>query len=386
MAIYLITFSLSSFLLMLAEKGKGKKITKEVLVFLGLLLPILLACMRKVGIGTDTKVYTSVLYDAALNSNSFFDYLGKYVYSNFQNKAVTKWEIGYNLVVYFSTRLTGSIQGVFFFTHALIIGFIYKGLEKIEGNFSISFSMFLFYLLFYGTSLNLMRQWMAISILFYGFHYLQKGNIKKYIFTVVTATLFHNSGIIGVLILLLYFYLESEKKNIDIAIGERIIDIGIRRVIIVCGVAILLLVGLETLARVLGSINAVFSRYVRVYISGTIKIMPMQIVRRIPILVIVFYNWKRLKQMEPAAPFLCGMLILDLITSQLGGITNQSSRLGYFFSVYEILLFGETVQSCQKRQRFLLDCFFLVYYAFWFYYDMVLMRRAEIVPYLFYFQ
>ena len=233
MAIYLITFSFSTFLLMLAETGKSKKITKHVLVFLGLLMPILLASMRKIGVGTDTKVYTFMLYDAAQNAQSFFDYLGKSVYSNFQYKAVTKWEIGYNLVVYFSTKLTGSIQGVFFLTHALIIGFIYKGLKKIEGDFSISFSMLLFYLLFYGTSLNLMRQWMATSILFYGFHFLQKKDIKKYILTVVFATLFHNSGIIGAVILLLYFYLENESKNVNITIGEKVVDIGIRRVVFV---------------------------------------------------------------------------------------------------------------------------------------------------------
>lgn len=386
MAIYLITFSFSTFLLMLAETGKSKKITKHVLVFLGLLMPILLASMRKIGVGTDTKVYTFMLYDAAQNAQSFFDYLGKSVYSNFQYKAVTKWEIGYNLVVYFSTKLTGSIQGVFFLTHALIIGFIYKGLKKIEGDFSISFSMLLFYLLFYGTSLNLMRQWMAISILFYGFHFLQKKDIKKYILTVVFATLFHNSGIIGAVILLLYFYLENESKNVNITIGEKVVDIGIRRVVFVFGMAILLLIGLEAFARILGAINNVFARYVRLYISGTIKIMPMQIVRRVPVLAILFYSWKRLKWKEPATPFLYGMFMLDLVTSQLGGITNQSSRLGYFFSVYELILFSNVVRSQQKRQRLIWGIFFLVYYTFWFYYDMVLMGRAEIVPYLFYFQ
>lgn len=385
MAIYLITFSLSSFLLMLAEKGKGKKRTKQILALLGLLMPILLASFRKVGVGTDTKVYTSVLYEAAQNSKSFFDYLGMSVYSSFQNKAVTKWEFGYNFVVYFSTKLTHSIQGVFFFTHAIIVGFIYKGLKKIQGKFSISFSMALFYLLFYGTSLNLMRQWMAISILFYGFHFLQEKNIKKYIFTVGAATLFHNSGIIGVVILLLYFYLESKKKNVDIVIGERVVDIGFRRVLFLFGMAILFLISLEGFARILGLINAVFARYVRLYISGAIKIMPMQIIRRLPILAILLCNWKRLYQ-ESNTPFLCGMVVLDLITSQLGGITNQSSRIGYYFSVYELILLPGIIGTQRKAERFLLELFFCLYYIFCFYYDMVLMGRAEIIPYLFYFQ
>lgn len=386
MEIYLITFSLSSFLLLLAEKGENKKFTKRLLVFLGLLLPTLLAGFRKVGVGTDTKVYVYVLYEAAKKSKTFFGYLGSFVYSNFQNKAVTQWEIGYNLLVYLSAKLTRSFQGVLFFTHALIIMFVYKGLKKLNGSFSIAFSMLSFYLMFYGTSLNLMRQWIAISILFYGFHFLIEKNIKMYLLTIVLATLFHNSGVIGILLLFLYYYIEKTNGKVSIAIGNLVIDKEIKKVLITFAVAVVLLLGLEIFASVLGSINGIFARYARIYISGTIKIMPMQIVRRIPILVILICNWKKIKQKIPFSGFLYVMFTLDLVASQLGGITNQSSRIGYYFSVYELILLPGIIGTQRKAERFLLELFFCLYYIFCFYYDMVLMGRAEIIPYLFYFQ
>lgn len=386
MEIYLITFSVSCFLLLLAEKLESKKVTKKILVFLGLLLPILLAAFRKVGVGTDTKVYVYVLYEAAKKSKTFFEYLSSIVYSNFQYKAVTQWEIGYNLLVYFSTRLTGSFQGVLFFTHALIITFVYKGLKKINGSFSITFSMLLFYLMFYGTSMNLMRQWIAISILFYGFHFLIEKNIKMYVLTIVVATLFHNSGVIGILLLFLYYYIEKSNGKVSILFGNLVIDKKIKKVLIIFAVAVVLLLGLEIFASILGSIKGVFARYARIYISGTIKIMPMQIVRRIPTFVILICNWKKIKQKIPFDGFLYGMFILDLVASQLGGITNQSSRIGYYFSVYELILLPGIIGTQRKAERFLLVLFFYLYYAFCFYYDMVMMGRAEIIPYLFYFQ
>lgn len=385
MAIYLMFFFLSTLFFFIVERGKINKKAKKILLFFALLFPILLAGLRKIGIGTDTEVYVNILYDAAKSSRGFFDYLGKEVYSNFQYKPVTNWEIGYNILVFISTKLTGSYQGVLFLTHILIVLLIYGGLKSTKGHHSIYLGMMTFYFLFYGSTLNAMRQWIAVSFLFYGFHFLQNNQLKKYLMTVLAATLFHYSGIIGIILWLVYKYFNNDNNKYSFYISKKKVDDNIFKLLMLAFVGIVILLGLGIIANLLASLNSVFARYVRLYISGTVEIMPMQIIRRLPVLVLLVLNWRKINKISPSAPFLYGMIVLDLLASQLGSIALQSSRIGHFFSVYEIVLLPELVQAQKKKSRLYYFIFLILYYIAGFYYDNVLMGRADIVPYLFFF-
>lgn len=384
MIIYFVSFFLSSLLLVLSEKVKASN--KKIVVAVALLIPITLAGLRKIGIGTDTEVYVNVLYDAARTSNSFLDYLGKKVYSSFQMKPVSNWEIGYNLLVYIATKITHSFQGVLFFTHLLIITFIYKGLVKLHGDFSRAWAMLIFYFMFYASSLNLMRQWIAIAIIFYGLHFLQKGQTKKYLFCVIFAMIFHNSAIIGIVVWLIYkFFTEFNSKQ-TLSIGSKKLDADANKVFLFIGICAVFLIGLSLFANLLGAINDVFARYVRLYISGSVQIMPMQIIRRVPIIVLLMINWNRLNNRECGISFFYGMLIADTAISQLGSLTAQSSRMGYFFSIFEIVVLAELTRGRKMDWKILYGIVLIMYLIIFFYYDNVLMGRAEIVPYMFYFE
>lgn len=382
MAIYFTTFFLSAFLLFIAEKNRK---SNKLIVVIALLIPIMLAGLRKIGIGTDTEVYVNVLYDAASSSSGFIDYLGKKVYSSFQIKPVTNWEIGYNLLVYVSTKITHSYQGVLFATHLLIITFVYQGLVKIQGNFSRAWAMLVFYFMFYSSSLNLMRQWIAISIIFYGFHFLQDKQPKKYLICVVLAMLFHNSSVIGIVLLIIYKFFSELSIKRTLAINSKELDTNVTKVILFAGICLLFLVGLGLIANILGSINAVFARYARLYISGSVQFMPMQLIRRLPIMILLILNWKRISRREHDTAFLYGMFIVDTAISQLGSLTSQSSRMGYFFSIYEIVLLAELTYGRKKEWKIFYGVILTAYLALFFYYDNVLMGRAEIIPYMFYF-
>ena len=383
MAIYFGTFFLSTFFLFIAEKTRSPY--RKIIIAIGLLIPIMLAGMRKIGIGTDTEVYVNVLYEAAHSSSGFFDYLGQEVYSSFQMKPVTNWEIGYNLLVYISTKITNSYQGVLFATHLLTIGFVYKGLVKLDANFSKAFAMLIFYFMFYASSLNLMRQWIAVAIIFYGFHYIQDGKTKKYLFCVVLAVLFHNSAILGIVIWLIYYFFVKFNSERELAIGGKRLDSNLNNLIIFTIVCVAFLFSISVVANILGSINAVFARYARLYISGNIQLMPMQIIRRLPIILLLIINWKKLNSIEKNTPFYYAMVVLDVAISQMGSLTSQSTRMGYFFSVFEIIILAELICRRRRDWKVLYGVVLIMYCAILFYYDNGLMGRSEVVPYLFYF-
>ncbi|EEG55330.1 EpsG family protein [Enterocloster asparagiformis] len=383
MAVYIITFILSAIILGFGENKRG--LGAKFLIILALILPIFIAGFRKIGIGTDTEVYVNVLFDAAKNSTSFFDYLSKKVYSSFQYKSVLNWEIGYNILLYFSAKLTGSIQGVFFFTHLIIIIFMYKGIKEYGESYSKAIAMLAFYFMFYGSSLNAMRQWIAIAILFWGTHFLNAKRDRCFIISIAVALLFHNSAVIGFVIWLIYKYMDNEEEKRRLAFNGIQLSADLYKVLVILVVGILCLLGLNIIGGLLASINSIFARYVRIYISGSVQLMPMQILRRMPIIFFTFVNWKRIQRRFPTSGFIISMLILDTVTSQLGSITPQSSRMGYFFSVYETILIAEVIAVKRNYIRILYHIIFVVFLVATFYYDNVIMGRSEIVPYLFFF-
>lgn len=383
MAIYITMFILSAIFLGIADNRKG--IAAKGLTILGLALPICLAGFRKIGIGTDTEVYANVLFDAANNSTSFLDYLSRYVYTNFQYKSVMNWEIGYNVLVYLATKVTGSIQGVFFLTHFVIVIFIYKGLEEYKKEISVSYGMLVFYFMFYGSSLNAMRQWIAIAIIFWGTHFLMKEQTRNFFITVIIALLFHNSSVIGLVLYVIYIYMKQLGRKRIISINGKHLSNDTYKFLVIVVVGITSLLCINTLGSVLASISDVFARYVRIYISGTVHIMLMQIIRRTPIIILVFINWKQLKEKAIDSPFLTAMLIVDTLISQLGSITTQSSRMGYFFSIYEVILIPELIFVKFGKKRIFYFILIAVFLFIGFYYDNVLMGRSEIIPYKFYF-
>lgn len=376
-------FVVSTMFLSFAEHKKG--MGSKCLTVVGLALPICIAGFRKSGIGTDTEVYVNVLFDAANNSTSFFDYLSKYVYSSFQYKSVMNWEIGYNVLLYLATKLTGTIQGVFFLTHFLIITFIYKGLKEYGNSISTAYGMLVFYFMFYGSSLNAMRQWLAIAIIFWGTHFLYRQQNWKFFITIVIAILFHNSAIIGVVIYIIYKYMNQAKKKRKILINGSQLSTDTQKILMVVVIGIICLLCINIIGSILASISGVFARYVRIYLSGDVSIMSMQIVRRIPIILLVFINWTRLKARPSNSLFLTSMLIVDTLISQLGGITAQSSRMGYFFSIYEAILIPEVIIANKGNKKILYFLLIVLFLFVGFYYDNVLMGRSEIIPYMFYF-
>lgn len=83
--IYILTFLVSSAFVWIGtrectkrkmEDGMWETVRlKKIPVLIGLLLPALLASMRAVSVGSDVSFYVVPLFNKAINSNSFSDYV-----------------------------------------------------------------------------------------------------------------------------------------------------------------------------------------------------------------------------------------------------------------------------------------------------------------------
>ena len=103
--------------------------------------------------------------------------------------------------MYVIAKIIGNLQWVLFFIHILIVVPIYLGLRKFKDlDGKLWLCMLVFYFMFYNVSLNIVRQYIAIAILFYGISSLlndKRGETKFWI-SLIVALLFHNSSLLGI--------------------------------------------------------------------------------------------------------------------------------------------------------------------------------------------
>ena len=381
MFIYAISFFVSVLLLFCTEVDRKNKLRNIIFIAIALMIPIVIAGLRMVGVGTDTRVYVYNLAQVAKESTSFFEYLGKNVFITYKYEMVADREIGYNLLVYFSTKLFGSVQGVFLITHVLIIIFIYSGIKKLNLNIPISFTMCTFLCMFYGNSLNAMRQWIAIAILVFGFHYVVKNENIKYFFIVLVACTFHKSAVIGLIIWMVYKYFNNDKKHSK---RYKYLDSYKLFILTIFGIGILL--SISVMGELLSLLGPSFARYVNVYLSGIMQISIMQIVRRLPIIFLIIASFKKMKMYTKIAPFLCSMYIFECLTAQLSSLSVQSGRIGYYFSVFDIILYPVLIKSQKKNIKKVVAGILLLYVIAVFFYEYVYQGWSEVVPYRFFFR
>jgi len=171
------------FLLSYVAQKKNKKIC---VVLLACLLGLFVG-FRHPSVGVDTHIYSNM-----------FTYLRRGYFS-------PNFEYGFSALSYVILLLTGgNINAPFvvygLFTNALII----SRLWSLRKDHDFSLSILLYMILFYPSSCNIMRQYVAIAIVFWGLKYLDKNLIIRFLICVLIATSIHISAAVSVVYIWLY--------------------------------------------------------------------------------------------------------------------------------------------------------------------------------------
>ena len=96
---------------------------------------------------------------------------------------------------------------LFFIFSLLSNGLLIARLWDFREKSSFSIAVFCYYCVFYFASLNIMRQFFAATLIFYGSRFLSKGGYFRFLIFVLFATLFHRSALIGVGYLFCEFFM-----------------------------------------------------------------------------------------------------------------------------------------------------------------------------------
>ena len=205
MLIYYIVFAISIACLVLAEKleQKNKEVSVAIKIF-AIFIPALLAGMRAIDVGTDTKLYIEPAFNNAINATNFFTFYKMY-----------DIEPLYMLFTFISAKILANVNvfmTALYFIITLLAYEIAKN-NRDKAPLSITYAVFLlFYFIFdFNKSLNLVRQTISILLIIYGLKYVKDKKYMKSIFITLVSILIHKTAIIGALIYLIYGIFN--KKN-----------------------------------------------------------------------------------------------------------------------------------------------------------------------------
>lgn len=385
MWIYIWTFLISSGLVYVAERFKNNKLLVYLLLIIAIILPATLAGMRSDIIGTDVRNYAEPMFNAAVLSNNFSDFVSTAIAHNS--------ETAYSILLYFSSRLSNQLFVSLFLTHLLIISSVVFGLwkfkQKYNKNISVFFAMLLFYFVFYNTSLNMIRQSIAMFIIFWAFNFLLKQNYLKYLISLIIAMNFHRTAMFGLLILLIYYFVvvKAWNKNVDVLITKNS-SFSISLSVFYSLIPVLVVGILVLMPNLFSAILNFggFSRYTDLYfVNNTVSFSWGNFALRLPFLIILIMQWRHLKTNDNRLRyFYLTITIIDILLTQLSGRSTYASRIGYYTTVFYLYAVPDEIAAENSiLKRYAMYVFIIVCVILYWYYFMVVLGYNETVPYVF---
>lgn len=277
----------------------------------------LIAGLRSVNVGIDTVSYTKM-----------FNMLAE-GYSDAWFGAERSFLALIRSLQYFSESPTFLFLLFSFITNVLIVFRIWEFREEI----SLPWAIFYFYACYYFFTFNIVRQMVAVAVVFWGTRYVQKEKYIRYLLVLAVACVFHQSALLG----LLYLAADIIWKN-KWNWKEKIRKRRIFLIPILCAVA---------LGAAFVLIKA--SKYLHYFTNVTINIgvlVPMKLAFLAAFIVMVKYtSGKWGGREESALPSYINKNVVSyygfgLFLSLCGYFYPFMDRIGLYFAIFGCLFVG----------------------------------------------
>lgn len=353
MQTYIIYVSLLVFVVLFSNQAQRTK-NKTYLWLIVLSLTFIAGC-RAVTVGKDTANYVRI-----------FSHLGKNMW------AWDNLEIGFRFFSYAFLEIFNDYTLLLLFyafvTNALIILRLWD-FRKIS---SFPWMVACYYLSFYFMTMNIMRNFFAISIVFYATRYLERKSYLRFLCFVGVASLFHKSSLLGIVFIMLdvfqWRYLNRKQK---VFIGAMFFLLPV----------------------VIYFIFQVMAGYGHYFETANISIGFMLITKLALYLfgLFLFYKIKPNKEeynerIERDMYSIKSVKIyypLGILLTSLGYIFSYMDRIGLPFYLFECVYFGMLVKITKGKQIFRIVLSLLLLYIFL---TELISNGQGVLPYVFIWQ
>lgn len=353
MQTYIVYFGLLLIIFILAliaERSGEKKY-----VFLIIFLLSLVAGLRKYTVGIDTQGYIVAIQNIS-NGNLNLAY-------------GIEWTFRY--ICYAMSFIFKDPQ-MYLFLFALVThGMIVYRFWELRNYISFRGALTGYYIMFYIISLNLMRQFIAISIVFYGTRFLKEKQWAFIIF-VLLASMFHQSALLGLLYILFNFpawkFLSKTQKYFLILLG--IIS-----------------------PFIFAKVYKYMTQYISYFSDMHLNFGLMIIIKFGCLLVTIcalnytlkfsalrdHLEYRYLKSLTNIS-YMCGLLL-----TALGYAWKYVSRAGLYFYIFEAVYLGVIFKQRNTKNNFFIKLAYLVILSYQFWGYLTANGQGQI-PYLFFWQ
>ncbi|MCI9227922.1 MAG: EpsG family protein [Dorea sp.] len=338
------------------RNGIMKIYSKKMLLWFAMMFfPVYIATIRY-GIGTDYTQYKVFFYrNSAINLNDL------------SSVALQPTEVISNVIYKIAYILFGDFQGYLFITSLITIWVAFVAMHYYSNEISFFVATFSYFCLCYAPSLNIIRQMMAVSVVFYGLRYITNKKLIKYLITILVATLFHTTAIFGVLF---YFLRIKNDKNVKIR------QIGM---IIVC---LSFPIFFGSIFELFTSLSLFRTYYGFFYSTDFGFLHVTDIVFRLPIAIVIIVFRKKLEARNEVNYFFELLFLMEFVSLMLTSYNKWLYRLMYYCIPGEIVLVSQFPQCVPLRDKQIVRIGVVFYYAAFFFLNNYVRGVDEIFPFV----
>lgn len=372
---YLITFILSTLVFYVAE-NTNNKVLKVTLYIFAIIIPSVLAGVRDSSVGTDVNVYGKRFYNISRQSETLLE-----LFANLSLQGVTS-EYLFHLLNFVLSRFFYDYHAGLFAYSLITSSFFFLGYVNLKRMYDVSIGtgMIFYYLSLYNTSLNAMRQIIAVSMVFYAVTFLLQDKIVKFFLLFILAFFFHSSAIFGILFLIIYLLVrdrEQSKKKL------------VLRLTIFYGIMFVAAINIKSILTVLIDLGFVRPTYLNYLIGGLYNYTVGGRVDKgfivLPIIFTVFslILLNRSRKMYYGFNFYMTITILTLILSFSTYISFYTVRVIYYLMPIEYEMQILNSKCFNKRSRKIWIVIILLFLLVIWLFQTVYKEINETIPYIF---
>lgn len=337
----------------MAEKVIKNKLIFIFASFMAIFFPAYFAGCRDLDVGFDVLYYGYGIYESAHFSTSFMDLISR----------EPKTELFYLFVNYISVLLHDNIHFTLGFISFVTLLFAYLAcyLLRKDTKLWLLYSGFMF--ITFATSMNILRQSLAVSVSFYAYSIIKKKGLCPHLYLVsLIAMLSHNTAILAIgSIYAFHFMSNLTKQNFSKYFKLFLVIITT------------FLLGISYIITLL---EVIFARDYSVYFTGETDaewaqtVFPLTFFLTAGIFIIVYLRAykKHLIQAKDIQEFKC-IVTIFICCLLLGALfTGSMLRLASYYIIY--IIYGFCIIICSKKlsikqratYKFLIHILYLIIY------------------------
>ena len=362
-----------------------------------------LAGAREYTVGTDIATYGNYVFTAASKAVRLRTYL----------RAQREIEPLYKALAFFVSRFTNNPHWFYFVTALIICVFTMYGLWYYRRWCSMTLGWACFLFLFYGDTLNTMRQCLALALVFAAFPMFLEKKYIRFALLNAAAILFHVTGIIALILPVLYLFMKK--------VPPRWLQFFL---VIACMGVILFYSPLLRIVLQMNLLPRKFSRYLAKGVAFAFN----PTILRLPFLIPVILYYDRFcgfrevsetilsdgagdgagpgeaavrtaaasvrgteETVLPEGPeesrafgmFVVLMILLEICTVQLRSVRPALYRISYYFGYYRFIAYSRLIRVLRRDNRAIITAVLLLYLAVLWYYQNVIQGNNQIYPYVY---